>query len=295
MASETAVLRGATVLVVLTVLLLFFLVNGPKGVLDAFSTLSIASGLFILLALFIFPGGAEKSGMGVAVSSVLIVGGFLVGSTTGFTSIAAFLVVFSAILVFVYGLSGKNDSDKNILLLTIAATIIIFLGGGAIPAEASLTATGLMFLITAFGVMMFIFSKFSATESGLKWALSIATIAVVGGSIFAYLGFMPAFVFAVLVLFAFAAAKIFPDSASGSGAISWIGTTTAILVVFSLASAQGLFPGLLRGFSLLLLLAGLVTIAFFLRVSEREIPGITGSGLLLGTILTLAGLYLILF
>ncbi|MBI1972202.1 MAG: hypothetical protein HYS53_02780 [Candidatus Aenigmarchaeota archaeon] len=294
MASESAILKAGVLLVTLTVLLLFVLVSGPRGVLEAFSTLSITTGLFILLALFGFlSAGAERPGAAIAVASVLIVGGFLASSTSGFTSVATFLLVFSAILVFVYGLAGNNKPDSHILVLTVAAAIIIFLGGGALPTGMSLTATGLMLLITMFGVMVFAFSKFSE-ESGWMFFL-LAAVAVLGGFIFVLSGFLPTFIFAVLALFAYAAARMFPDSTSGHGVISWIGTASAILAVFFLASVQGLFPGLLRGTALFIMAAGLIVIAFFLRISEREIPGITGSGLLLGTILTLAGLYLVLF
>ncbi|MBI4167413.1 MAG: hypothetical protein HY515_00500 [Candidatus Aenigmarchaeota archaeon] len=295
MASDSLIVKSWAGVVAFVVLLLFYLVSGPTGILNAFSTLSIASGLLIVILLFFRLEGNANVGVGLALSSILIVGGFLVASTTGFTSIATFITVFGAVLVFVYGMTEKNKHENNILLLTISAAIIIFFGGGALPADMSVTATGLMFLITAFGVITFIFSKFSDEESGLKWALFIATIALVGGLLFVFLGFLPTFVFGILVLFAFAAAKTFPGSTSGSGVISFIGTTSAILVVFFLASVQGLFPGMLRAFSLLILAAGLVTIAFFLRIGEREIPGVAKSGFLLGTILTLVGLYLLLF
>ncbi len=295
MASDSLIVKSWVGIAAFMVLLLFYMVSGPTGILNAFSTLSIASGLLIIILLFFREEGNENVGTGLALSSILIVGGFLTTSTAGFTSIATFIAVFGAILVFVYGTSGKNKPENNILLLTISAAIIIFFGGGALPADMSVTATGLMFLITAFGVITFIFSKFSEAGSGLKWALFISTIVLVGGLLFVFLGFLPTFVFGILTLFAFAAAKIFPDSTSGHGAISFIGTASAILVVFFLASVQGLFPGLLRAFSLLVLAIGLVVIAFFLRIGEREIPGVAGSGLLLGTILTLVGLYLLLF
>ncbi|MBI4176903.1 MAG: hypothetical protein HY516_00895 [Candidatus Aenigmarchaeota archaeon] len=295
MASDSFILRSLAGVVGLTVLLLFYLVEGPKGVLDAFSTLTIASGLMIIILLFFRQEGNENVGLGLALASILIVGGFLTMSTTGFTSIATFMVVFGAIVVFVYGLTQPNKPENNIMLLTAAAAAIIFFGGAAIPTELSVTATGLMFLITAFGVMVFIFSKFSGEESGLKWALLIAAVALAGGLIYVFLGFLPGFVFTLVAFFAFAAAKIFPDSASDSGIISWIGIASSTLVVFFLSTVQGLFPGLLRAFSLVMLAAGLITIKFFLRMSEREIPGITNSGLLLGTILTLTGLYLLLF
>ncbi|MBI3412787.1 MAG: hypothetical protein HY051_01760 [Candidatus Aenigmarchaeota archaeon] len=295
MPSDSAMVKLWAWSVAAVVLLLFLLVNGPRGILDAFSTLSIATGLFIILALFVMAEGKEAVGTGLAVASVLIVGGFLITSTTGFTGIATFMVVFSAVLILVYGFTEKNNPDKNILLLTVAAAVVIFFGGAALPPELSVTATGLMLIITAFGVMTFLFSKFSDKESGLKWAFFVATLFVAGGLLFVFAGFLPAFLFSLAVLFAFSAAKIFPGSTSEGSIISWTGTSAAVLAVFFLSTVQGLFPGLLRGFALVMLAAGLITIKFFLRISEREIPGITSSGLLLGTILTLAGLYLILF
>ncbi|MBI2085098.1 MAG: hypothetical protein HYT71_01130 [Candidatus Aenigmarchaeota archaeon] len=277
------------------VLLLFLLVNGPKGILDAFSTLTISTGLFIIFLLFFRADGNENVGLGLAISSVLIVGGFLVSSSTGFTSIAMFLAVFSSAIIFVYGLAPKNNPDKHVIMLTIAAVVIIFFGGGSIPVEMSLTVTGVLLLIITFGVIFFLFSKFSDEKSGMKWAVFLSTLMVVFGILYLFAGFLPGFAFSVLVIFAFAASKIFPESGTESGVVSWVGTGSAILVIFFLASAQGLFPGLLRAFSLVILASGVITIWFFFRVGEKEIAGITSSGLLLGTILTLVGLYLTLF
>ncbi len=274
------------------VLLLFLLVNGPRGILDAFSTLTISTGMFIIFLLFFRADGDKHIGLGLAISSIMIVGGFLVTSSTGFTSIAMFLVVFSAAVLFVYG--SANNPDKHVLMLTMASVVIIFFGGGAIPAEMSLTVTGLLLLILAFGVVFFLFSKFSDDRSW-KWAIFLATLAVVFGALYSFAGFLPGFSFVVLVIFAFMASKIFPESGSDSGVVSWIGVGSAILVVFFLSSAQGLFPGLLRAFSLVILGVGVITLWFFLRMGEKEIVGITSSGILLGTILTLVGLYLTLF
>ncbi len=275
------------------VLLLFLLVNGPKGILDAFSTLTISTGLFIIFLLFFRQEGSGHVGLGLAISSVLIVGGFLINSSSGFASIAMFLVVFSASILFVYG--SANNPDKHVLMLTAAAATIIFFGGGAIPAEMSLAATVSLLLVITFGVIFFIFSKFSDEKSGLKWAFFLSVLVTVFVSLYMFAGFLPGFVFGVLVVFAFAASKIFPESGSQDSVVSGIGTVSAILVIFFLASAQGLFPGLLRAFSLVILASGVITIWFFFRVGDKEITGITSSGLLLGTILTLVGLYLTLF
>src|SRR3989338_4374898 len=148
MASDSLIVKSWAGIIAFIVLLLFYLVSGPAGILNAFSTLSIASGLLIIILLFFREEGNENIGMGLALSSILIVGGFLAASTSGFTSIATFIVVFGAVLVFVYGMAAKKP-ENNILLLTISAAIIIFFGGGALPADMSVTATGLMFLITA--------------------------------------------------------------------------------------------------------------------------------------------------
>jgi hypothetical protein len=294
MPSDSSIMRAATALAIILVLAVFFLAGGMAGILSAFSSFFVALGVLVVIVLFFIEGGHEKVGLGMAIASVLVIGGLLVGASAGLTSLVALAVVVGACLLFVYGFA--NNPEKHLFTVLISAGVIIFLGWEVLSSEFNLAAVGIvLFLVSAAG-MTAVISKLSEEDSGFLWAVFAAALATVGGLALVFAGFPGFIAFAFLILAAVCVFLAFPDVAAADGAIkSWIGMGAALLVVFFLAAMQGIIPGMLRSFSLLIMLAGLVTVALFLRISDKEIPGITAAGLMAGTILTLVGLYMVLF
>ncbi len=294
MPSDSSVMRAAMALVVVVILATFFVAGGAAGILSAFSSFSIALGVLVILVLFFIEGGHEKVGFGMAIASVLIVGGLLIGSSTSLIGLAALVTVAGAYLLFIYGF--VNNPENNSVAIVIASAVIIFLGGGVLSKEFNLAAAGIVLFFVSAAVMTSAISKLSGEDSVFLWAVFAASLAIVGGLALVFAGFPGFIAFVFLVLVAVGVFMAFPDVASADSAIkSWIGMGAALLVVFFLAAVQGILPGILRSFSLFIMLAGLITVALFLRIGDKEIPGITAAGLMAGTILTLVGLYMVLF
>ncbi len=294
MPGDSSVMRAAMALIVVLVLAIFFLAGGAAGISSAFSSFSIALGILVVLVLFFIEGGHAKVGLGMAIASVLVIGGLLITSSSGLTGLAALAAVAGACLLFIYGFA--NSPEKHLFTILISAGAIIFLGGGILSKEFNLASVGVvLFFVSAAGMTAAI-SKLSEQDSVFLWAVFAASLAIIGGLAIMFAGFPGLIAFVFLVLVSVGVFAAFPDIASADGAIkSWVGMGAALLVVFFLAAMQGVLPGILRSFSLLIMLAGLVTIALFLRISDREIPGTTATGLMVGTILTLVGLYMVLF
>ena len=296
MLNESFIIRALVSLIALVVISMFVFVGGIWGIMDALSTLSIAAGLTIFTYLFFVFGGSKRVGIGLLMSFILIVGGFLMSTTIGMMSLVTAMVIFGAILILIYGLTEGNKPETRLFVLVVAAGLIVFTGGISMPFQLSpVIALVLMFFIS-WGILAAVFSKLFEQTGYLSWVVAISFFIL--GSGFAYLvwGLPAALLFTVILLIAGWAVKAFPDiEASPNSLVAWLGIGIALLFVFFLSVTQGVFPAILRAFSMVILVTGILTIVLFLRVHKKEIAGIAAIGLFLGTVLTLLGLYLVLF
>ncbi|MFH0890159.1 MAG: hypothetical protein V1836_03415 [Candidatus Aenigmatarchaeota archaeon] len=153
MPEESLIIKSILGSAAIIALVLFFLTGGLKGIADAFSLLSIAIGLLIIVALYLAESGSEHAMIGTTLASVLIIGGLLVLLNSGLLSLGVIFLVLLAVLFVAPGVKNEGGKEWAILIATFVVLLFLSSAQGLLP--SILRAFSLVIL--AAGILTIIF------------------------------------------------------------------------------------------------------------------------------------------
>ncbi len=178
---------------------------------------------------------------------------------------------------------------RSILGFGAAIALVLFFFAGGLKGVAD--AFALFGIATGAFIVLKLFFIESGDENVIKGGL-LSSVLVIGSLIILMdSGLLSLGVILLLIVATLLVAPGFKNDEGNEWAI----LAATLIVLLFLSKTQGLLPAILRAHGFAILIVGVLALILFWRIKDKEIRGITAAGLMFGTVLTLLGLYLVLF